>query len=276
MWLKFTKMQGAGNDFVVIDGVSRSLTLSPEKIRKLADRHMGIGCDQVLLIEPPAQPDMDFHYRIFNADGGEVEHCGNGARCFAKYVLDHKLCARNPIRVSTLAGPLELFATRNGLYSVQMGVPEFNPAAIPFVIDTASHLYTLDVDGEPCDLSVLSMGNPHAVIQVDDTETAPVEQLGAALQQHPAFPQRANIGFMQVLSAEQIRLRVFERGVGETLACGTGACAAVVAGIKLGLLNQKVKVYLPGGRLDIHWQGDGQSVRLSGPAKTVFHGQIRI
>jgi diaminopimelate epimerase len=276
MWLKFNKMHGLGNDFIVIDSVTSKINLSPAQIRKLADRHFGIGFDQLLIIDAPSSPDVDFNYRIFNSDGSEVEQCGNGARCFAKYVHDRKLSARNPIRVQTLSGRYEIGINADNTYSVDMGVPEFSPSQIPFTAENEQATYTLEVDGQSLEMSVLSMGNPHAVLVVDDTETAPVNSLGPILESHPSFPNRANIGFMQLLGRNEINLRVYERGAGETLACGSGACAAVVAGIRLGKLDNEVNVNLPGGSLKIYWPGEGQSVILSGPAKTVFHGQVRI
>lgn len=276
MWLKFTKMHGIGNDFVVVDSVTSKIKLSPAKIKMICDRHFGIGCDQLLIVEAPTEPEVDFHYRIFNSDGGEVEQCGNGARCFAKYVRDRKLAGRNPIRVSTLSGRYELWANKDNSYSVDMGVPQFEPADIPFDVSERHPFYSLSTDQQSVQASVLSMGNPHAVIEVPDLDSAPVAELGASLETHPSFPKQANIGFMQIISTDNIRLRVFERGAGETLACGTGACAAVVAGIMAGKLNPEVEVQLPGGQLKIGWLGEGQSVILTGPAKTVFHGQIRI
>ena len=276
MWLKFTKMHGIGNDFIVIDAVTKPVKLSPSKIRQLADRHFGIGCDQVLIVEAPTEPDVDFNYRIFNSDGSEVEQCGNGARCFAKYGRDRKLTARNPVRVQTMSGRYEIGVDEDNNYSVDMGVPELLPENIPFQADAVQTTYEVQVDGQSVELSAVSMGNPHAVLVVEDTQTAPVETLGPSLESHEQFPKRANIGFMQILARDEINLRVYERGAGETLACGTGACAAVVAGIQRGLLDNEVTVHLPGGTLKIGWPGEGQSVILSGPAKTVFHGQIRI
>ncbi len=276
MWLKFNKMHGLGNDFIVIDSVTSKIKLSPAQIRKLADRHFGIGFDQLLIIDAPSSPDVDFNYRIFNSDGSEVEQCGNGARCFAKYVHDRKLSARNPIRVQTLSGRYEIGINDDNTYSVDMGVPGFTPSQIPFTAESEQPTYTLEADGQSLELSVLSMGNPHAVLVIEDTETAPVNSLGPILESHPSFPNRANIGFMQILGRDEINLRVYERGAGETLACGSGACAAVVAGIRLGKLDNEVNVNLPGGSLKIYWPGEGQSVILSGPAKTVFHGQVRI
>lgn len=276
MWLKFTKMHGAGNDFVVVDAISQKVNMSPERVRKIADRNFGIGCDQILVVETPDKPDVDFNYRIFNADGGEVEQCGNGARCFAKYVRDRKLCARNPVRVSTAKGVIEIQANTDHSYTVDMGEPQFEPQEIPLNADQRLATYTLDSSSGPIDFYSLSMGNPHAVLTVKDTDSAPLETLGAELEEHSIFPNRANIGFMQIVSEQEINLRVFERGVGETLACGTGACAAAVSGIAQGQLTSPVKVHLPGGTLTIDWQGPGHSVILTGPAKTVFHGQIRI
>lgn len=276
MWLKFTKMHGTGNDFIVIDAVTNNIKLSPSKIKMLANRHFGIGCDQLLIVEAPTEHDIDFNYRIFNNDGSEVEQCGNGARCFAKYVRDRRLTARNPVRVSTLGGRYELTANKDNTYSVDMGAPIFEPEEIPFNAQQRQPQYKLETDGQSFDAWILSMGNPHAVIEVNDIDTAPVLEKGPVLESHPSFPNRANIGFMQIVSRTEIRLRVFERGAGETLACGTGACAAVAAGIKAGKLDNEVEVQLPGGKLKIHWPGEGQSVILSGPAKTVFHGQIRI
>lgn len=276
MWLKFTKMHGAGNDFVVIDCISQQISLTPERARKIADRHFGIGCDQILLVEPPARPEVDFNYRIFNSDGSEVEQCGNGARCFAKYVRDRKLCGRNPIRVSTASGDIEITVNRDHTVNVDMGAPNFEPAEIPLSTENQSSLYSLNVDDQDISFAALSMGNPHAVITVDDIDTAPVESLGAQLEGHPFFPQKVNVGFMQIVNDHEIRLRVFERGAGETLACGTGACAAVVAGIQSNKLQSPVDVHLTGGTLKIDWQDLCQSVILTGGAKTVFHGQIRI
>lgn len=276
MWLKFTKMHGAGNDFVVIDAISQNIKFTPKLARKIANRHFGIGCDQILVVEVPDQPDVDFHYRIFNSDGGEVEQCGNGARCFAKFVRDRKLCARNPIRVSTAAGVIEISAQPDNTYTVDMGKPTFNPKEIPLDIDQEQKTYSVELESGTIEFASLSMGNPHAVIYVDDIKTAKVKKLGAKLEKHEIFPNNANIGFMQVVSEQEINLRVFERGVGETLACGTGACAAAVSGISSGHLKTPVKVNLPGGTLTIDWNQANGSVILAGPAKTVFHGQVRI
>ena len=274
MRIRFTKMQGLGNDFVVFDGIRQSLSLSPEVVRRLCHRRFGVGCDQVLLVEPPSSAQADFRYRIFNADGGEVEQCGNGARCFARFVHEQGLSDKTTLAVETLGGLIRPRLEADGRVSVDMGVPEFEPARIPFRASRRQELYTLDVDGETLSLSVVSVGNPHAVLQVEDVETAPVAVLGPRIEAHEAFPRRVNAGFMQVLDRGHIRLRVYERGVGETLACGTGACAAVVAGRQRGQLDAKVRVSLPGGDLEIHWEGEGRPVQLCGPAETVFEGSI--
>ncbi len=275
-WLRFTKMHGLGNDFMVIDGITQPVRLKPHQIRRMADRHLGVGFDQLLLVEPPERPDVDFRYRIFNADGGEVEQCGNGARCFARFVLDQKLTRKRSIRVETNTGVLELQVTDRGRVRVDMGEPELAPAAIPFAADNRSVTYAVEVEGQEYELSAVSMGNPHAVLRVEDVESAPVETLGPLLESHPRFPARANIGFMQVVSPESIRLRVFERAVGETRACGSGACAAVVAGRLQGILAESVDVELPGGVLTITWSGEGHPVIMEGPATRVFEGQIRL
>ncbi|MGM8224979.1 diaminopimelate epimerase [Cellvibrio sp. ARAG 10.3] len=276
MRLRFSKMHGLGNDFMVIDGVSQKVRLSPEKIRQLADRHFGIGFDQLLVVEAPESPDVDFRYRIFNSDGGEVENCGNGARCFAVFVRDRKLTGKNLITVETAGGIMTLQITENGEVCVNMGVPRLVPAEIPFDAEAQSVTYSLAVDGTVLEISAVSMGNPHAVTLVDDVATAPVAQLGPLVERHNRFPQRVNAGFMQVVSSDEINLRVFERGVGETLACGTGACAAVVAGNLRQLIGNNVKVNLPGGSLRISWAGPGEPVMMTGPATTVFHGQVKI
>lgn len=276
MRLRFTKMHGLGNDFVVIDGISQKVRLSPERIRQLADRHFGIGCDQLLIVEAPEHPDIDFRYRIFNADGGEVENCGNGARCFARFVRDRKLTGKRTIRVETAAGVLTLHVTDDEQVTVDMGVPILNPADIPFSAEAEAVVYKLEVNQQDIEISAVSMGNPHAVTLVDDVTTAPVATLGPMIESHPRFARRVNAGFMQVLGRDAINLRVYERGAGETLACGTGACAAVVAGHLRGLLERKVSVNLPGGTLTIEWQGPGHPVLMTGPAVQVFHGQIRL
>lgn len=274
--LRFSKMHGLGNDFVVIDAVSQSFTVTPEIARQLADRRFGVGCDQVLVVEPPPAPDIDFAYRIFNADGSEVEQCGNGARCFARFVREQHLTGKNVIRVSTRAGLIELRLEPDGQVRVDMGVPVLEPARIPFQAAQRQVTYTIDVDGTPVSLSAVSMGNPHAVILVDDVSSAPVATLGPRIESHPDFPNRVNAGFMAPLSRDEIRLRVYERGAGETLACGSGACAAVVAGRLQDILDETVKVHLPGGTLSIQWAGEGQPVIMTGPATTVFQGRIKL
>lgn len=271
--LAFTKMHGLGNDFVVVDATQQSIQLTPEQIRRLADRHFGIGCDQLLLVESSRQKNIDFGYRIFNADGSEVEQCGNGARCFAVFVHQHGLTNKNPVTVTTLSGVIELSLEDQGWVRVNMGVPKTQPAAIPFVGAASSNSYKVALAGEVVKLAVVNMGNPHAVLQVKDVDKAPVSRLGPLLQANPRFPQSVNVGFMQVLNPEHIRLRVYERGAGETLACGTGACAAVVAGRQAGLLAAQVRVQLPGGELKIEWQGEDQPVFMTGPAVTLYEGR---
>lgn len=274
--LNFTKMHGLGNDFMVVDAISQPLSLRPELIRQLADRHFGIGFDQLLVVEPPGLPDVDFRYRIFNSDGSEVEQCGNGARCFARFVREQRLTNRKHLRVQTSAGVIELTVGREGWVTVNMGVPELNPAAIPFAADARQSTYDIEVDGGHHDISAVSMGNPHAVLLVEDVDTAPVAELGPRLERHPRFPARANVGFLQVIDRGHARLRVFERGAGETLACGSGACAAVVAGRLRGLFDEQVRIDLSGGRLAISWQGEGAPVMMEGPASRVYDGQIRL
>jgi diaminopimelate epimerase len=269
-------MHGTGNDFVVIDLITQRCKLHRRDIRRLADRHFGVGCDQVLVVEPPLNPQVDFRYRIYNADGEEVEQCGNGARCFARFVREKKLTRKRVISVETAAGIIELRVCSRRDVEVDMGAPILEPAAIPFSADTRSQSYTLAVAGRELEIGAVSMGNPHAVQRVDDVDTAPVAELGPLIEAHPDFPQRVNAGFMQVVSREAIRLRVFERGVGETLACGTGACAAVVWGILQGWLGETVTVELPGGKLSISWAGEGRSVIMTGPTAVVFEGTIRI
>ncbi len=274
MKLAFTKMQGLGNDFVVIDGIHQTVTLDPDRIRRLADRHFGIGCDQVLLVEASDRPEADFRYRIFNADGGEVEQCGNGARCFARFVRDRGLTERDELRVMTAAGLLWLQIQPDGRVAVDMGQPRLEPTEIPFFATERASVYPIAADGLEMEIGAVSMGNPHAVLRVDDVDQAPVAHLGPLLERHGRFPHRANIGFMQIVAPDHIRLRVFERGVGETLACGSGACAAVVVGRLWGKLWPNVRVDLPGGELTVHWAGEGEGVTMSGPAETVFEGWI--
>ncbi|RCX26342.1 diaminopimelate epimerase [Thioalbus denitrificans] len=277
MTVKFTKMHGLGNDFVVIDAVTQRVRMSPELARQLADRHFGVGCDQVLVVEPPHSPETDFCYRIFNADGSEVEQCGNGARCFARFVRDHGLTMKRRISVETKGGAITLRVEPDGQVTVNMGRPRFEPTALPFQADRARKRYTLELEDGPVSFAAVSMGNPHAVIRVDSVDSAPVARLGPALQAHPAFPKSVNVGFMEVVRRDHIRLRVFERGAGETLACGTGACAAVAAGRQLGWLAERVRVDLPGGRLSIRWQGGRKHpVWMTGPATRVFEGQLEL
>lgn len=277
MQLHFTKMHGAGNDFVVIDAVSQAVSLTPQQIRQLADRHYGVGCDQVLIIEPPASDAVDFRYRIYNPDGGEAEQCGNGARCFARYAHDRGLTPKTDIRVESRGGIINQRILSDGSVAVDMGTPRFEPRDIPFQADTAAPTYTLDMEnGQSIELSALSMGNPHAVIEVDDVTDAPVDTLGARLSTHPRFPNGVNVGFLQIIDKGHIKLRVFERGAGETLACGSGACAAVAAGRRRAQLDSEVSVELPGGQLTVQWDGGDTPVWLTGPVTYVFEGRIEL
>lgn len=276
MNLRFTKMHGLGNDFVVIDAVRQSVSLNSDQIRYLADRHRGIGCDQLLLVEPPGTSGAEFRYRIYNADGGEVEQCGNGARCFMRFVHDQGLTDKRELQVQTLGGPITLQLEDDGQVTVDMGPPRLEPAAVPFKAPARAAVYSLEVDGRDYAIGALSMGNPHAVLRVEDVDRAPVAELGARIEQHPRFPNRVNVGFMQVLGRDHIRLRVFERGVGETRACGTGACAAAVAGRLQEVLDARVRVSLTGGDLVISWAGEGQSVFMTGPAVSVFEGTLQL
>ena len=276
MRLKFTKMQGAGNDFVVIDAISQSVELDPATVRRIADRHFGVGCDQLLLIERPRTAQTDFYYRIFNADGAEVQHCGNGARCFLRFVRDRGLTDKREIRVETIGGVIVPKLEADGQVTVDMGPPRFEPANIPFIADQQAPTYWIEVDGQPVEISALSMGNPHAVQVVEDVDSAPVLTQGPLVETHERFPERANAGFMQVVDRSHIRLRVYERGAGETLACGTGACAAVVAGITRGYLDTPVRVSTRGGELTIAWRGGTSPVLMTGPAETVFEGEIQL
>jgi diaminopimelate epimerase len=276
MILKFTKMHGAGNDFVVLDGVRQDIELSPAQLRMLADRHFGVGCDQILIVEKAVSKEADFRYRIFNADGGEVEQCGNGARCFLRFVHDQKLTTKREIVVETRGGLISPRLEQDGRVSVDMGEPVFDPALVPFEGGSGAVIESLAIADDMLDVSVLSMGNPHAVLVVDDIESAPVEKLGPMIEHHPRFPKRVNAGFMQVMDRHSIRLRVYERGAGETLSCGTGACAAVVAGIRRSLLDSPVSVATRGGVLSIAWNGNGQPVHMTGPAITVFAGEINL
>ncbi len=274
MKLYFTKMQGSGNDFVVIDAINQAVKLESADIRALANRHFGIGCDQVLLVEAASGCDADFRYRIFNADGSEVGQCGNGARCFARFVRDQGLTAKNDLWVETIAGLLRLQIQPDEQVVVEMGQPQLEPETIPFLAAERATRYPITVGGVEIEIGVVSMGNPHAVLTVDNVDDAEVTSLGALLEQHPRFPHRVNVGFMQVIAPDHIRLRVFERGVGETLACGSGACAAVVIGQLWGLLQSDVRVELSGGELTINWTGEGGTVTMKGTATRVFEGWI--
>ncbi len=276
MKLRFTKMQGAGNDFVVLDGVSQRLALTPAQLRRLADRHFGVGCDQILLVEPPRAAGTDFRYRIFNADGGEVEQCGNGARCFVRFVRERGLTAKSDIRVETAAGIIAPRLEADGEVTVNMGAPVFEAKRIPFLTDSDALVQPLEVGGATVEISAVSMGNPHAVQVVADVDAAPVPTQGPLIERHARFPQRVNAGYMQVLDRGRIRLRVYERGAGETLACGTGACAAVAVGIRRGLLDRSVRVSTRGGDLTIRWEGGDNPVWMTGPAVAVFEGEIEI
>lgn len=279
----FTKMHGAGNDFVVLDGLSQVIEMKPERARAIAHRQFGVGCDQILLVDAPTDPNADFRYRIFNSDGSEVEHCGNGARCFVRFVHERKLSSRNPIRAEIATGLITLTELEQGHVRAEMGQTRFNPSDLPFDTEgLASRLvgqdtqYALPIDGQtkPSWLSLVAISNPHAVQVVDDVTTAAVSEIGPVIESHPRFAKRVNVGFMQIVDAHNIRLRVYERGAGETLACGTGACAAVASGIRQGLLQSPVKVQTRGGELTIEW--DGLSLQMTGPATTVFEGQIDI
>ena len=283
MRLRFTKMQGAGNDFVVLDGITQHVELAPDQLRRLADRRFGIGADQILLVERPPGAGVDFRYRIFNADGGEVEQCGNGARCFVRFVHDRGLTHKRAIRVETLGGIIEPRLEDDGRVTVDMGVPAFEPSRVPFDAEglvaraeQGDRLWPLEIGGRTIEFSVLSMGNPHAVQVVDDVEQAPLARDGPLIEHHRRFPRRVNAGFMQVLDRRAIRLRVWERGAGETLACGSGACAAAVAGILRGALDSPVTVHARGGELHIAWAGAGRAVLMSGPAQAVFEGEIEL
>jgi diaminopimelate epimerase len=283
MLLKFTKMQGAGNDFVVIDSFSAPITLTSTQIKKIADRHFGVGCDQLLIVEKTSLANVDFKYRIFNADGGEVEQCGNGARCFVRFVRAKSLTQKSEITVETASGLITLTLCDDGQVTVNMGAPIFEPAKIPFLAEKRQKTYALEANIHApsrhalnIDISVVSMGNPHAVTIVDDVETANVAELGPLIEAHTSFPQRVNAGFMQILNPHEIKLRVYERGAGETLSCGTGACAAVVSGIQLELLKSPVLVNTRGGKLNIEWKGENMPVMMTGDAEIVFDGQIEI
>ncbi|MDN6180001.1 MAG: diaminopimelate epimerase [Halomonas subglaciescola] len=276
MLLHFTKMHGLGNDFMMVDLVTQRARIDAEQVRAFADRRLGIGFDQLLVVEPPRDPDMDFRYRIYNADGSEVENCGNGARCFARFVRDQRLTHKREIRVETAGGPLTLTVQHDGQVRVDMGRPRFTPSALPFDAPGDRPLHALEVDGETLEIGVVSVGNPHAVLQVADVHYAPVALLGPQIETHSRFANRVNAGFMQVVSPSEICLRVFERGTGETLACGTGACAAVATGIRQGLLKSPVKVLLLGGELTIEWSGPEAPLVMVGPVERVFDGRVTL
>lgn len=273
MLLQFSKMHGLGNDFVVVDNVTQNLYVNPDQIRQWANRHTGIGFDQLLLVEPPYDPDLDFHYRIFNADGSEVAQCGNGARCFAKFVRLKGLTNKNHLKVSTKSGKLVLHMEKDGQVTVEMGSPQFEPASVPFKAQKVEQTYVLRAGDETVLCGVMGLGNPHCVIIVDDVETAPVERLGRIIGQHERFPEGVNVGFMQLINRDHVKLRVYERGVGETQACGSGACAAAVIGMQQQKLNGQVTVDLPGGSLIVRWH-QGQPVKMTGPAELIFDGQM--
>ncbi len=275
MEIKFTKMHGLGNDFVVIDAISQAVDLTTEQIIAISDRHLGVGCDQLLLVEKPTIAEAEFRYRIFNSDGGEVEQCGNGARCFALFVRQQGLTTNNTIPVETAGGLIEL-KIQGDQVEVNMGIPDFRPQSLPFLVDNQAETYDLMVNGDEYAIGAVSMGNPHAVMPVDDLDSMDIETLGSSIEAHPKFPNRVNAGFMQIVKRDEIRLRVYERGAGETRACGTGACAAVAVGRLLGLLDDRVTVHLPGGDLSIEWPGEGHELLMTGPATTVFEGKINI
>ena len=276
MLLRFTKMHGLGNDFMVLDLISQHAHIQPKHAKAWGDRHTGVGFDQLLLVEAPSNPDVDFRYRFFNADGSEVEQCGNGARCFARFVIDKRLTVKKQIRVETKGGIIELNLRPDGQITVDMGPPRLDPKVIPFQAESEALSYSVDVDGQSVELAAISMGNPHAVLRVDDLDNAPVHSLGPKLEHHPRFPQRVNVGFLQVVNRQHARLRVWERGAGETQACGTGACAAAVAAIRQGWMDSPLQLELPGGKLCIEWAGPGQPVMMTGPAVRVYEGQVRL
>jgi diaminopimelate epimerase len=282
MLLRFTKMHGLGNDFVLLDLISQAVRIRSEQIRTLADRRTGIGFDQLLIAEPPSDPEMDFRYRIYNADGSEAEQCGNGARCFLRFVRDRGLTTKTSVKLETSTGPIECRLERDGNITVNMGKPRLTPETIPFTADRAQILYELKVHVPLCSnetklcISAINMGNPHAVLKVDNVDDAPVSQLGPVIESHERFPERVNVGFMQIVDRGHIRLRVFERGVGETRACGSGACAAVVAGRLQGLLDPEVEVELTGGKLSLAWEGDESPVMMTGPACRIYEGRLQI
>lgn len=274
--VSFTKMHGLGNDFMVIDNLDDSLSLSSSQIRKLADRYTGVGFDQLLVVNKPSVKSAEFDYQIFNADGDEVEHCGNGARCFARFVIERGLSSHKEIRVNTQKGIITLQMQEDGQVTVLMGIPEFSPALIPFEAASQLAYYPLDVGEQTLSVGAVSIGNPHVLLQVEDINTAPLATLGPLMENHPRFPKRVNVGFMQLIDRQHIRLRVFERGVGETRACGTGACAAVAIASRQGILDNTAIVSLPGGKLRIHWPNEKASIEMTGPCSTVFEGQLKM
>jgi diaminopimelate epimerase len=276
MQTRFTKMHGLGNDFVVLDAVRQSIRLTTDIIQRIADRNLGIGCDQVLVIEPPEDKNIDFNYRIFNCDGSEVEQCGNGARCIGRYISDQQLSGKKTVRIKTKNRVMEIHSNSKNMITANMGAPSFIPADIPLLADQRSDLYSIDINNSNYQMAALSVGNPHAVLQVDKIDHADVEKIGSLVQQHSLFPESVNVGFMQVIDRQKLALRVYERGVGETQACGSGACAAAVAAIQQGLVENIVEIQLLGGKLTIEWQGEDQPILMKGPAETVFHGKIKL
>ena len=276
MLIKFTKMHGLGNDFVVIDAVRQHINLTTNAIKKLADRNHGIGCDQVLLIEPPSDKNIDFNYRIFNCDGSEVEQCGNGARCMGRYIADQQLSGKKTVLLQTKNRVMEVTTKPKNLVTANMGAPNFTPKEIPFISQQQDKLYSIEAGSHNFEIAALSVGNPHAVIQVEDIDTTAVAEIGPLIQAHSHFPESVNVGFMQIIDRKNIKLRVYERGVGETQACGSGACAAAVAAIQQDLVDSKVNLQLLGGKLSIEWLGEEKPILMTGPAETVFHGKIKL
>ncbi len=276
MQTRFTKMHGLGNDFVVLDAVRQSIRLTTDIIKRIADRNLGIGCDQVLVIEPPTDRNIDFNYRIFNCDGSEVEQCGNGARCIGRYIKDQQLSGKKTLRIKTKNRVMEITTTTKNMITANMGEPSFIPADIPLDSEQKNDLYSIDINNSSLKIAALSVGNPHAVLQVDNIDQADVETIGTLIQKHSLFPESVNVGFMQIIDRQNLALRVYERGVGETQACGSGACAAAVAAIKQGLVDKTIEIKLLGGKLTIEWQGEGQPILMTGPAETVFHGKIKL
>jgi len=276
MLMKFTKMHGLGNDFVVIDAVTQNVRITASMARRLADRHLGIGCDQVLVVEPPSDKTLDFDYKIFNSDGGEVEQCGNGARCLARFIRDRNLSGKTTIQVKTMNRVISLTINKDKLVSVDMGIPGLEPSDVPIVHSTKSNTYAININNEQFDISAISMGNPHAVLFVDNVDSAPVSKIGQELQSHAQFPKQVNVGFAQVINRQHLKLRVYERGAGETRACGTGACAAAVAAIQQNRADSPLRIALTGGDLQVNWPGEGQPLIMTGPAATSYHGRIKI